>query len=116
MIVLLILILFVVVTLVVLLYWIVASCFFTWRCEDLSNKAVLITGCDFNEVAREIALLLDKNGVPVFACFSSETNAQELRYDFAALLCFAVYGNLVVFVPPQSFYKKSIMPEWTNYY
>jgi len=89
------LILFVVVaTVVVLSYWLVESCILTWSCEGSSNKAVLITGCDFNEVAREIALLLDKNGVPVFACYSNETNAHELQYVPAVLLCCVVYANL----------------------
>jgi len=65
---------------------------------------VLITGCDFNEIAREIALLLDNNGVPVFACYSNETNAHELRYDvivsashFVALFSFAVFHVCVLF-------------------
>jgi len=81
------LILFVVATVVILSYWLVESNDLTWRCECLSNKAVLITGCDFNQIAREIALLLDKHGVPVFACCSNETNAHELRYDSSVLRC-----------------------------
>ena len=112
------LILFVVVTsLLVLLYWSSDSCVLTWNCEDLSNKAVLITGCDFNEVARELALLLDKNGVPVFACYSNETNAHELQYDSAVLLC-SLYGiSFCLFYPIIFLEKRRIgMPQWINYY
>jgi len=74
------LILCVVVTVFVLLYWLAERFMSIWSCEYLSeNKAVLITGCDFNEVAREIAVLLDRNGVPVFACYSNEADAIHLK-------------------------------------
>ena len=65
---------------ILLLHWLAESSMFVWNCDCLSNKAVLITGCDFSEVAREIAMLLDKNGAPVFACCSDETNADRLKY------------------------------------
>jgi len=98
------LMLFVVAVVVVLSCWLIQSRALTWSCEGLSNKAVLITGCDFNEIAREIALLLDNNGVPVFACYSNETNAHELRYDvivsashFVALFSFAVFHVCVYY-------------------
>ena len=74
------LILCVVATVFVLLYWLAESSISIWSCRCLSDKAVIITGCDFNKIAREIALLLDKNGVPVFACYSNEANADRLKY------------------------------------
>ena len=69
-----------VVATVILFYWLADRFIYVWNSEGLSDKAVLITGCDVNEIAREIALMLDKNGVPVFACYSNETNADYLKY------------------------------------
>ena len=63
----------------VLVYWLAESSTSLWNCEGLSAKAVLITGCDVNKIAREIVMLLDKNGVPVFACYSKEANAHYLQ-------------------------------------
>jgi len=73
-------------TVSVLLYWLAESSTCVWRCDRLSDKAVLITGCDFNEIARETAVLLDKNGVPVFACCSNKTNANRFKY-----VCFCCF-------------------------
>ena len=70
----------VIATVFVLVYWVAEISTCIWRCDRLSHKAVLITGCDFNEIARETAVLLDKNGVPVFACCSNETNADRFKY------------------------------------
>jgi len=69
-----------VVATVVLLCWLTRESFSLWKCESLSDKAVLITGCDVNEIAREVALMLGKNGVPVFACCANEANADQLKY------------------------------------
>jgi len=69
-----------VVATVALFYWLSRKSVSVWKCEGLSHKAVLITGCDVNEIAREIALTLDKNGVPVFACCADEANADHLKY------------------------------------
>jgi len=64
----------------VLLCWLVKRCIIS-LCSFayLSDKAVLITGCDINETAIEVAVLLDKNGVPVFACFCDKENANRLK-------------------------------------
>jgi len=74
------LILCAVVAAVAVLYWFAERSVTLWNCKDLSKKAVLITGCDVNEIALELAFLLDKNGVPVFACYSDETNADDIRF------------------------------------
>ena len=74
------LIVFLVAAVFVTLYLLSESSACTWKCDSLSGKAVLITGCDFNEIARQLAVLLDKNGVPVFACYSDKTNADHLKY------------------------------------
>jgi len=65
-----------------LFYWLAEWSTHIWNYEGLSDKAVLVTGCDVNEIALEIALMLDKNGVPVFACYSDETIVDRLKYVF----------------------------------
>ena len=69
-----------VVAAVALFYWLAEMSISAWKSEGVSDKAVLITGCDVNEIAREVALMLDNYGVPVFACYSNETNADHLMY------------------------------------